>query len=222
LPRFHDAFRDPRAHFDPIVGRFVATSGGDGDRTRDDRDDSAGGPPALPPQAATMKFWGLIFDDALNSFKARNEQPKGLPHICNIRSTTNWDAFYERLQRARETYDGTKKGFWGRANKTRRRIADDAEPARRLATFLPEKPYTSPARATVEVLLDAAIAAAEVRQKVINGFDADNLEKDFGDAELFLNVYPKDENITKASIELVVATFKAVEDAISCFILAVR
>jgi hypothetical protein len=57
-----------------------------------------------------------------------------------------------------------------------------------------------------------------VRKKVNETFNADSLEKSFGDAELFLAVFPNDENIKKASVELVVATFKAVEDAIGFFI----
>jgi hypothetical protein len=57
-----------------------------------------------------------------------------------------------------------------------------------------------------------------VRKKVTETFDTDGMEKAFGDAELFLALFPKDENIKKASTELVVATFKAVEDTIGFFI----
>jgi hypothetical protein len=111
-------------------------------------------PRPLAPQAAAMKFWGFIFDDALEDFKAEHEQPKGRPEMYDIRCTTDWEAIYERLQLAREAFDGTKRNFWGRAKKTRRRIADYAGPVRGLAKFIPDGTYTSPVRAAVEVLLD--------------------------------------------------------------------
>jgi hypothetical protein len=57
-----------------------------------------------------------------------------------------------------------------------------------------------------------------VRKKVTESVDADKLETVFADVELFLALFPKDENIKKASVKLVVATFKAVEDAIGFFI----
>ena len=101
-----------------------------------------------------MKFWSLIFDTALRDFKTEKELPKGRAEIYDIRNTASWDAVYARLQLAREAYDGTKKGFWGRANKTRRRMADQAGPIRGLTKFIPDGTYTSPVRAAVEVLID--------------------------------------------------------------------
>jgi hypothetical protein len=196
LPDYHEAFRNPQAHFDPTVGHYVATldednSNGDdgsmfiasvpalnsvsapvlrsedrpgdindGDNTNDDSDDStnsAGVSVALrqpPPEAAAMKFWALIFDDALENFKTEKEQPKGRPEIYNIRAATNWNAVYERLQLAREVYDDTKKDFWGRVKQQRRRVAEYAGPVRGLAKFLPDGTYTSPVRAAVQVILD--------------------------------------------------------------------
>ena len=57
-----------------------------------------------------------------------------------------------------------------------------------------------------------------MRKKMNESFDTDSLEKMFGDVELFLATFPKDENLEKASVRLVVATFKAIEDAIGFFI----
>ena len=101
-----------------------------------------------------MKFWRLIFDAALGDFKTENKFPEGRAEIYDIRNTANWDAVYARLQLAREAYDSTKKGFWGRSKKMRRSIADHAGPIRGLTKFIPDGTYTSPVRAAVEVLID--------------------------------------------------------------------
>lgn len=60
--------------------------------------------------------------------------------------------------------------------------------------------------------------ASEVRKKLTGSFDSDSLDRTFSDIELFLATFPEDENIKKASVNLVVATLKAIEDTIGFFI----
>lgn len=57
-----------------------------------------------------------------------------------------------------------------------------------------------------------------MRQEVTKKFDETTLETAFGNVEIFFSIFPKDEPIKEASIELVISTFKAIEDAISFFI----
>jgi hypothetical protein len=57
-----------------------------------------------------------------------------------------------------------------------------------------------------------------VRKKVTKTFDDKTLERAFGDIEIFFAIFPKDEPIKEASIELVVSILKAIEDAIGFFI----
>lgn len=57
-----------------------------------------------------------------------------------------------------------------------------------------------------------------MRKKITQGFDSDSLDQMFGDVELFLATFPEDENIKKASVDLVVATLKAIEDTVGFFI----
>lgn len=45
----------------------------------------------------------------------------------------------------------------------------------------------------------------------------ENIEKMFSDIELFLHIYPKDENIEKASIDLMASTLYAAENVIGFF-----
>ena len=63
---------------------------------------------------------------------------------------------YSQLQTARESYDGTKKGFWGRFQRGFRRVADNSDPARQLFRLVPDVDYVSPVLAAVEVLLDVS------------------------------------------------------------------
>jgi hypothetical protein len=42
----------------------------------------------------------------------------------------------------------------------------------------------------------------------------DDLERKFGDIETFFATFPGDENIKKASVDLIVSTLKAIEDVI--------
>jgi len=129
----------------------------DEDNTSDDSDnggENSLAPRPLPAQAVAMKFWGFLFDDALETFKRRHEQPKERPEIYDIRRTTNWEAVYARLQLARKAYDGTKGDFGDRPKRMRRKIGDYAGTLRGLAKFIPDGTYTSPVRAAVEVLLD--------------------------------------------------------------------
>lgn len=57
-----------------------------------------------------------------------------------------------------------------------------------------------------------------MREEVTGKFDGKTLEAAFGNIEVFFSIFPKDEPIKEASIELVVSILKAVEDAIGFFI----
>jgi hypothetical protein len=109
------------------------------------------------PRLGAMEFWNFIFDDALTSFKSQHPEPKWRSESAyNIRNATNWDAVYSQLQLARESYDGTKKGFWGRVKGFTRQVADNAAPAGQLVRLIPDNNYVSPVRAAMQVLLDVS------------------------------------------------------------------
>lgn len=60
--------------------------------------------------------------------------------------------------------------------------------------------------------------ASATRKKITKSLDDKSLERMFGDIEVFLATFPKDESINKASIRLVVAIMKAIEDAIGFYV----
>jgi len=57
-----------------------------------------------------------------------------------------------------------------------------------------------------------------VRDKTAATFDGAKLEKTFSDIEVFLSTFPEDERIREISIDLVVATFAAIEEAIGYYL----
>jgi len=104
--------------------------------------------------------------------------------------------------------------------------------------LVPDIDYISPVMAVVEVVLEvstvsmpsvktklthrsklqAAHAASEVREKVTSNLEVKNLEQLFGDIELFLATFPDDQKVKTACVDLVIAVFVAIEEAIEFFL----
>lgn len=177
LPDRHEAFRSHGSQYNPDLGCYVPapvltvavddSSGpvdlhcspvSDGDDQSEDSEEESPLARGLPPAIKVMKFWGIIFEDSLKKFKSDYPAPKGRSETdFDIRNAADWDTVYSKLQLAREAYDGTKKGFWGRIKNTNRKVADHAAGITRVAKFIPEGSYTSPVRAAVDVLLDVSL-----------------------------------------------------------------
>ncbi|RYP33773.1 hypothetical protein DL767_004640 [Monosporascus sp. MG133] len=175
----------------------------------------------LPPEVGLMAFWDSILGKAQEKFKSANPtEPKKLQEKpqYRIRSMKNWNAIYARLQTARETFDSTKSGFWGRFKKGYRNLADKSGIAQQTLKLVPDLAIVSPVKAALEVILDAAETASDAREKITGAFNPEDLEKTFAQVELFLAIFPGDENITKACIRLVADILNAVEGTIVYFL----
>lgn len=61
----------------------------------------------------------------------------------------------------------------------------------------------------------AVQVAADRRNQIVHGFD--DLDQIFSEIELFLQTFPDDYKVTDTAVDLVIATFKAVELAIKFF-----
>jgi hypothetical protein len=84
------------------------------------------------------------------------DQLKKSGNNYSIRDKTTWKNVYTQLQKAREVYDGDKKGFWGQCKRGKRWIIDHSGPVRQVTKFVPDLDYVSPVLAAVEVLLDVS------------------------------------------------------------------
>ncbi|RAL59788.1 hypothetical protein DID88_000417 [Monilinia fructigena] len=76
----------------------------------------------------------------------------------------------------------------------------------------------SPIVAAVKVLLGAYQNAAKVRELINDGFDDLSTGTAFIDIDFYVTQFPNDPNIFKASQDLVLAIFKAVEHAIGFYV----
>lgn len=164
----------------------------------------------------------------------------------SIRQKLTWEDIYGQLQKAREFYDGDTKGLWGRHAKSytkkRRSFIDHTAPvARQAVRFVPQMDYTTPVVAAVQVIVDVSIldlyphlmvvlqshltwifkafeTTSRVRGTMTTGLNQQDLERKFSSIELFLATFPKDTAIREASIELIAATLKAIENVIGFFL----
>jgi len=110
---------------------------------------------------ARMAFWNKIFAQSMARFKAlhpsesEDRVKSGVRY--SIRSETTWEGVYAQLQKAREAYDGDKRGFWGKYQKPKRWLIDNSSPVlEKGIKFVPSGDYTSPVVAAVQVLLDVS------------------------------------------------------------------
>ncbi|KAL2272155.1 hypothetical protein FJTKL_07462 [Diaporthe vaccinii] len=78
--------------------------------------------------------------------------------------------------------------------------------------------YTTPVVAAVQVIVDAFETTSRVRGTMTTGLDQQDLERKFSSIELFLATFPRDTAIQEASIELIAATLKAIENVIGFFL----
>ncbi|KAF3901541.1 hypothetical protein ABW21_db0200621 [Orbilia brochopaga] len=171
-------------------------------------------PPLDIPVVAKMKFWITIFPEAMEEVKKEPTLNFNVEYA--IREKANWDDVLDQLQKARENYDGTKKGFFGKSKRAARKVMDTSLVATQTVSFAKQVKYLSTPMAAVEVLLEAFQRAANVREAAKEM--PDQLEHKFGIIEVFLASFPGDKQIRDASIKLVVSVFLAIEKAIEFFL----
>ncbi|KAM3084606.1 hypothetical protein ACMFMG_001290 [Clarireedia jacksonii] len=231
LPSYHKGFKSQYCQWNPDLKRFIprppstAISSNDpSTNEKDVEDEQLLSARRVMPAVAAMKFWKCILPEAMNRFMLqRADEPlEGKKKDFSIQREEDWEKIYEKLQAAREKYDGGKKGFWGKFKRGTRKIFRKASEytsvAQQALQIIPDHEIVSPVKAAVEVLLDAAERAKETREKVTSSTMAESLEKTFGDVEIFLTTFQEDDNIGEASIKLITSILIAIEDAIFFFL----
>ncbi|RYO94260.1 hypothetical protein DL766_002230 [Monosporascus sp. MC13-8B] len=63
--------------------------------------------------------------------------------------------------------------------------------------LVPDLSIVSPVKAALEAILDAVETASDARVKITGAFKGEDLEKTLAQVELFLEIFPGDENMTK-------------------------
>jgi hypothetical protein len=162
LQDYHEAFKNRQAQYDAALRRYAPAPPAASMPTSPPPTKPAGEqlpqPRKLLPAVAAMVFWTFIFADSVKKFAEDHpDEPKyRYEDGYSIRGKESWEDIYSELQRARESYDGTKKGFWGRVKRGFRRVADNSDPIKQLVKIIPENEYVSPVLAVLEVLVDVS------------------------------------------------------------------
>ncbi|RYP92924.1 hypothetical protein DL770_000974 [Monosporascus sp. CRB-9-2] len=162
-----------------------------------------------------------ILGEAQEEFKSPDPaEPKKLQEKpeYRIRSMKNWNAIYTRLQKAREAFDSTKSGFWGRFKKGYRSLADKSGIAQQTLKLVPDLAIVRTRQSCTRGYLRSVETASDAREKITAVFNGEDLEKTFAQVELFLAIFPGDENITKACVRLIADILSAIEGTIVYFL----
>ncbi|KAL8282276.1 hypothetical protein RB597_009807 [Gaeumannomyces tritici] len=178
-------------------------------------------PRKLVPAVRAMEFWARILDESVKKFKEDNSHAPGKlaekPEY-GIRDVESWDAVLDRLQAAREKFDGNKSEFLANVKHAYRWLFDCSDAINKGIEYIPDSDYVTPVKAGLTVLIEAAKTTSEVRAKVTHSFEEGDLREKFGKIEIFLATFPGDENIRLACIDMVACTLKAIELAIAYYV----
>ncbi|KAJ5633337.1 hypothetical protein N7490_009676 [Penicillium lividum] len=209
----HPAFNHPNVDYDSYSQGFVPTWAL-----------SAAGKqiPARPESAPlnAMKFWTKIFPESMIDLKQKYPEPQGqLKEGYSIRSQQNWQGVRSQLEKAHGQYELPKRNSAKSIfRRTYRSMASKSDQLKAISKIAAQVDYISPFLAIVDILLDAAAMACQVREGVTAALDPKSLEDDFERIEFFLDTFPRDPKIKKTSVVLVVAILKAIEDVIGYFL----
>ncbi|KAI0847284.1 hypothetical protein F5Y00DRAFT_263647 [Daldinia vernicosa] len=232
---FHSGFMVPASRYDFHLGAFIVTTTqperysppnlealpGSNTPELEEPADAAEEIPSRPlaKPAEAMKFWDAIFPLAMAKFGNESpEEPKNrIKTGYSIRNKKGWKDVYDQLERARAVYT-SNKGIKGFTRKIYRGFAEGAaQPTLGVIKLIPDNDYlTTPVLGAVQVILESAKFAAKTRKEILSGFD--DLDLMFSEVELFIETFPRDENIQNASVDLVVAVLAAVESVIGFLI----
>ncbi|KAK6857868.1 hypothetical protein PG995_005567 [Apiospora arundinis] len=172
-------------------------------------------PRATPGSISDMGFWGEVFPEAMRRLNQEPLPYSGLyQHQWGIRHLSIWPDVQAKLDMARREYDhyNGQQTVGKFRRKLRHALDKAAVPLQQGMKLVPDVEIASPVVGAIDLLLDAYCQAAAVRETVNSGFD--DLPETFVRVDFYLKTYPKDDNILKASIDLVLAIFKAIEEAV--------
>ncbi|RYP66421.1 hypothetical protein DL771_007830 [Monosporascus sp. 5C6A] len=226
MSQYHPAFATNGIRYSPTQSQFVPLAGPTA-VVHVPGPSTLAPPPAAPatPQPRPtpgsindMGFWAEVFPEAMNRL---NQEP--LPYSgpyqpqWGIRHLAVWRDVQAKLDMARRHYDFYNgQQNVGKFRRKLRSVMDKvAVPLQQGMRLIPNVDMATPVIGVIDLLLDAYRQAAEVRETVNSGFD--DLPEGFARMDFYCKSYRKDQNIFMASVYLVLAIFKAIEEAVKFY-----
>ncbi|KAK4100793.1 hypothetical protein N658DRAFT_82858 [Parathielavia hyrcaniae] len=177
----------------------------------------------LVPAVEAMVFWNAILPPAMTQFVAANHpEPEKLAkkqQQFSIRAKTEWRDIHEKLQSAQDVFNGTNKPIQSWWKRTYRKAADQTDSFQDVIGQLPDDgTYISVVKFVLGLLLGAVSTAAQTRATATGFANEEDMQEGFSKVEVFLAAFPGDQNIKKASVDLIACVLKAVETTILYFL----
>ncbi|KAF2136545.1 uncharacterized protein K452DRAFT_279824 [Aplosporella prunicola CBS 121167] len=236
LQKYHPAFVNPQSQYSPVANSYVSVdtlTTMQGHYSSTASVGCPGGPfvprPTTADDVNSMDFWDDIFNDAMSQFE--NEFPRGITTSATstpkdkgtnkqknvqdygIRKKTSWDEVYAQLDASQNQYV-SEEGLKNFPRKVYRAFGRHSHAIKQAVNLVPDE-LAKPVTEAVKIVLEAFEIASEAREEVIQGFS--DLHQPLSRIETLTAIFMLDENIRKASINLIVAVFNAIELAIGFF-----
>ncbi|KAI0183770.1 hypothetical protein EV127DRAFT_446185 [Xylaria flabelliformis] len=219
MSEYHPAFDVSGFRYSPMQNQFVplADSHAASPLTLAPLSPAALVPPqprSPPGSVSDMDFWSEVFPEAMNRLNQESlPDSEVYGRQWGIRHLSAWPNVQAKLDMARRDYDFRNGQHVGKFRRKMRLAMDKvAGPLHQGIKLMPDIDIISPVVSVIGLLLDAYCQAAEVRETVNSGFD--DLPEVFVRMDFYFKSYPRDKNILTASVSLVLAIFKAIEEAV--------
>ncbi|KAI3396809.1 hypothetical protein diail_11638 [Diaporthe ilicicola] len=181
-------------------------------------------PRPLPKPIKALEFWDSLFPKAIAHLT--EVHPYEPEHLIKsgrrLRDKTNWTQVFDQVETAKDDYSKVDGNFKAGFRKVYRKFGEHvADPLNRATKLVPGggdlgSAAVTPIIGCVQILLEASRAANTIRKVMVGAFG--QVDHMFADIELFLQLYPGDENINKASVKLIADTLFAAENVIGFFL----
>ncbi|KAL6918441.1 hypothetical protein FSST1_009936 [Fusarium sambucinum] len=217
LPEYHQAFDSSKVRYNESQGQFVAIIPTSSQSLVVPSAFTHTGARPAPTCVADMQFWEDVFAVAMKRLNNGSKVNCKRDSKWDIRHLCKWDEIQTRLQEAKDDYDfkNSSKSF-GKVRRTVRKVLDSQHVIpQQIGKVVPNSDIAGPIVGVINLMVDAYSKASEVRDGIICRME--DLPACFAKIDLYLRSFPKDDNVVKASTDLVLAVFEAVENSIKFY-----
>ncbi|XEV04590.1 hypothetical protein FSHL1_009877 [Fusarium sambucinum] len=217
LPEYHPAFDVTKVRYNDNQGQFNAIIPTSSQGLVIPNVSTHTSVRPVPVSVADMEFWDDIFAVAMKSLNDESKAKYKCDEKWDIRHLCGWSDIQTRLQEAEDEYNfiNSSKSV-GKFRKTIRKVLDNHHAIpQQIGKVVPNSEIAGPIVGVINLMVDAYSKASEVRDDVVSSLEG--LPACFAKIDLYLQSFPKDDNVIKASTDLVLAVFGAVENSIKFY-----